>query len=80
MYPQPPFNPEELNLLYRAYAAALRDIEFSEAGKNDDPPANETCLVVALRIVAAAANVLPIYGTKATIIIAPFSQYDQEIE
>ena len=56
MYPQPPFNPEELNLLYRAYAAALRDIEFSEARKNDDPPGNETCLAVALRIVAAAAN------------------------
>jgi len=56
MYPQPPFNPEELTLLYRAYAAALRDIESAEAGTNDDPPGNETCLTVALRIVAAAAN------------------------
>ena len=56
MYPQPPFNPEELTLLYRTYAAALRDIESAEAGTNDDPPGNETCLTVALRIVAAAAN------------------------
>ena len=55
MYPSAPFNPEELTLLYRTYAAALRDIEFAEAGTNDDPP-GETCLAVALRIVAAAAN------------------------
>ena len=56
MYPQPPFNPEELTLLYSAYSAALRDVEFAEAGTDDDLPGNETWMTVAMRIIAAAAN------------------------
>jgi hypothetical protein len=56
MYPHPPFEPEQFALCYRAYAAALLDIQSDTGGTKEVPPADGTCLMVALRIIEASAN------------------------
>ena len=56
MTPHPSFNPEQFAFCYRAYAAALLDIQYQEGRTSDEPPGNDTCLTVALRIIEASAN------------------------
>ncbi len=53
---RPPFSRDEFALCYRAYSAALLDIQNQpdEVGRN--PPADSTCVMVALRIIEASAN------------------------
>jgi hypothetical protein len=56
MTPHPSFNPEQFALCYRAYTAALLDIQYEKGRANQKPPGNTTCLTVALRIIEASAN------------------------
>ena len=56
MTPHPAFNPEQFTLCYRAYAAALLDIQYEKGRSTQEPPGNATCLRVALRIIEASAN------------------------
>ena len=56
MTPHPSFNPEQFALCYRAYTAALLDIQYEMGRANQMPPGNTTCLTVALRIIEASAN------------------------
>lgn len=56
MYPHPPFSPEQFALCYRAYTAALLDIQHQEPGTGSAPPSDGTCIMVALRIIEASAN------------------------
>jgi hypothetical protein len=56
MIPYPSFNPEQFASCYRAYTAALLDIQYQEGRTNDKPPGNDTCLTVALRIIEASAK------------------------
>ena len=48
MYPHPSFNPEQFTACYRAYTAALLDIQSETRA----PPGKATCLTVALRIIS----------------------------
>ena len=52
MYPHPSLNPEQFTACYRAYTAALLDIQ----SETREPPGNPTCLTVALRIIEASAS------------------------
>lgn len=52
MYPHPSFNPEQFTACYRAYTAALLDIQ----SETREPPGKATCLTVALRVIEASAN------------------------
>jgi hypothetical protein len=55
MHSHPPFNSDQFALCYRAYTAALLDIQYQNAGTKNAPIAGETCLMVALRIIEASA-------------------------
>jgi hypothetical protein len=56
MYPHPPFLPAQFAFCYRAYTAALLDIQNEKGRSTHAPPGNDTCLTVALRIIEASAN------------------------
>jgi hypothetical protein len=57
MYPHhPAFSPDQFTLCYRAYTSALLEIQYQKNGTDAAPPNNNTCLVVALRIIEASAN------------------------
>jgi hypothetical protein len=56
MFPHPAFSPDQFSVCYRAYASALHDIQYQEDGTDTAPPSDNTCLVVALRIIEASAN------------------------
>ncbi len=56
MLPHPAFNPDQFALCYSAYASALHDIQYQEDRADAAPPSDNTCLVVALRIIEASAN------------------------
>ena len=56
MNPHPPFSPDQFALCYRAYASALLDIQYQQDRTIAGPPSDNTCLVVALRIIEASAN------------------------
>jgi hypothetical protein len=56
MYSRPSFNPDQFALCYRAYAAALLDIQNRPEEPGAAPPADSTCFMVALRIIEASAN------------------------
>lgn len=56
MYPHPPFDPDQFTLCYRAYAAALLELQHQQDRAGDVPPADGTCVMVALRIIEASAN------------------------
>ncbi|WP_024275180.1 hypothetical protein [Hyphomicrobium sp. 802] len=56
MIPRPPFRSDEFALCYRAYTAALVDIQKQTVGFSRVGPADSTCLMVALRIIEASAN------------------------
>lgn len=55
MYPYPPFNPDQFTICYRAYAAALTEIQFSR-GTTTQAPSDDVCLKVARRIIEASAH------------------------
>ncbi len=55
-HPHPAFSSDQFALCYRAYASALLDIQYQEDQPNAAPPSDNTCLVVALRIIEASAN------------------------
>lgn len=56
MHTRPPFTPDQFALCYRAYAAALLDIQNQPDDRNGPPPTDSTCLMLALRIIEASAN------------------------
>jgi hypothetical protein len=56
MYPHPPFSPDQFALCYRAYTAALLEIQNQQDRTSNAPPADGTCFMVALRIIEASAN------------------------
>ncbi len=56
MMPRPPFHPDQFTLCYRAYTAALLDIQNQPNDKGGAAPADSTCVMVALRIIEASAN------------------------
>jgi hypothetical protein len=56
MYPHPPFNQDQFALCYRAYTAALQDIQSQEGRVGQAPLGDGTCFMVALRIIEASAN------------------------
>jgi hypothetical protein len=56
MKPRPPFQPDQFALCYRAYTAALLDIQNQPDEAGMAPPADSTCVMVALRIIEASAN------------------------
>lgn len=53
---RPPFLPDQFALCYRAYTAALLDIQRQPDELGGEPPADSTCVMVALRIIEASAN------------------------
>jgi hypothetical protein len=55
MSPHPPFNSDQFALCYRAYTAALLDIQYQNDDTTHTPIAEETCFMVALRIIEASA-------------------------
>ena len=56
MYAHPPFDPNQFALCYRAYTAALLDIQYQDGGTEKPPVAEGTRFMVALRIIEASAN------------------------
>jgi hypothetical protein len=56
MYQHPAFRPDQFALCYRAYTSALLDIQYQKDQISTAPPSDNTCLVVALRIIEASAN------------------------
>lgn len=56
MYPHPAFSPDQFGLCCRAYTSALLDIQYQKNRTGAAPPSDNTCLVVALRIIDASAN------------------------
>lgn len=56
MYSRPPFNPDQFALCYRAYTAALLDIQYQNGGAKTAPLAEGIQFMVALRIIEASAN------------------------
>lgn len=56
MYSRPPFNPDQFALCYRAYTAALLDIQYQNGGTKNAPLAEGIRFMVALRIIEASAN------------------------
>lgn len=56
MTPRPSFHPDQFALCYRAYTAALLDIQNQPSDAGMVPPADSTCVMVALRIIEASAN------------------------
>ncbi|CAA2137686.1 hypothetical protein HYPP_00588 [Hyphomicrobium sp. ghe19] len=56
MYARPPFTPDQFALCYRAYAAALLDIQNQPDEPNGAPLADSMCLMLALRVIEASAN------------------------
>ncbi|WP_045837043.1 hypothetical protein [Hyphomicrobium sp. 99] len=56
MYARPPFTADQFALCYRAYAAALLDIQNQPGGPIAAPPTDSTCLMLALRVIEASAN------------------------
>jgi hypothetical protein len=56
MTPHPPFHLDQFALCYRAYTAALLDIQNQPDDVGRVAPADSTYLMVALRIIEASAN------------------------
>lgn len=56
MPPHLPFRPDQFALCYRAYTAALLDIQNQSDDVGRAAPADSTCVMVALRIIEASAN------------------------
>lgn len=56
MTPHLPFRPDQFALCYRAYTAALLDIQNQSDDVGRAAPADSTCVMVALRIIEASAN------------------------
>lgn len=56
MYARPPFTPDQFALCYRAYAAALLDIQNRPEKPDAAPLADGVCLMLALRVIEASAN------------------------
>lgn len=56
MHSRPPFNPDQFTLCYRAYTAALLDIQYQNSGTKNAPLAEGVQFMVALRIIEASAN------------------------
>jgi hypothetical protein len=56
MYPHLAFSHDQFALCYRAYTSALLDIQYRKDRTDCAPPGDNTCLVVALRIIEASAN------------------------
>jgi hypothetical protein len=56
MTPRPRFHPDQFVLCYRAYTAALLEIQNQPNDAGRSVPADSTCVMVALRIIEASAN------------------------
>ena len=68
MHSHPPFNSDQFALCYRAYTAALLDIQYQNDGTKRAPIAEETRLMVALRIIEASA-----YGERDLLSLRRFA-------
>lgn len=68
MNPHPPFNPNQFAVCYRAYTAALLDVQHQNDGTKYTPIAEETRFMVALRIIEASA-----YGERDLLSLRRFA-------